>query len=268
MQIELFSPAKINCFFRVLKRRFDGYCEIATLMQALSFGDEMVFEEAAYDSLDCDDLRVPKDSSNLIFRASNLFRQKTSSKLHLRVILKKNIPMLAGLGGGSSNAASTLWAMRELSGLDISSGELAAWSAELGSDIPFFFSSGTAYCKGRGEQVQSLDPLHGHCFLFKPDFGLSTAKVFAALDFSKTSELSPDGVLQSWLSGSPILVNDLEKPAFSFQPTLESFKSRYNAVMTGSGSCFFSLQAPLSDSEHNLARASFINKGPHSWWSC
>lgn len=111
------------------------------------------------DELTCSDSVLMVDNSNLVIKALNLMRAKTNVKQHFKIHLQKNIPMQAGLGGGSGNAATAMHAFNAACGYPASTEQLQAWSAEIGSDVSFFFSSGTAYCTGRGEHVQSLAPL-------------------------------------------------------------------------------------------------------------
>ena len=147
--IILLSPAKLNLFFYIERRRPDGYHEIASLYQAIDLYDTLSFtrvEQAApqQDSLTCSDPEVPLNSSNLIFKATELFRYKTALPLYLNIALNKKIPMRAGLGGGSGNAATTLWAMNKLAGFLVEHNQLMAWAGEIGSDCSFFFWSASA----------------------------------------------------------------------------------------------------------------------------
>jgi 4-diphosphocytidyl-2-C-methyl-D-erythritol kinase len=137
--MRFFSPAKLNLFFRVLYKREDQYHEIASLFQAVSLGDFLSIEMSEEDVLSCNDLSLLCDRSNLIMKALDLFRKKTGIKIAVKVHLEKNIPLQSGLGGGSSNAATTLWGLNELCGRPASLRQLQNWSSEIGSDIPFFF---------------------------------------------------------------------------------------------------------------------------------
>jgi 4-diphosphocytidyl-2-C-methyl-D-erythritol kinase len=201
--LDLFSPAKINLFLRITKKREDGFHELASLFQTLAFGDNMTISKlpssATEDSITCNDPAVPCDRSNLVCKAADLFRKKTGSKQHFHIDLAKEVPAGAGLGGGSGNAATMLWAANQLCGLDYSEGDLLEWSGDIGSDISFFFSSGTAYCTGRGEIVRDmpalLDPQYP-ILLTKPSTPLSTGAVYKALDVNKCSKVNPDELLE------------------------------------------------------------------------
>ncbi len=179
--ITLFSPAKINLTFQVLGQRDDGYHEISSRYQAISLGDTLEVCLADRSSLTCSGLQISLEQ-NLIIKAFNLFKAKTGWQGSVAFRLEKRIPLQSGLGGGSSNAATVLWALNALSGCCVAESDLALWSTALGSDVPFFFSSGSAYCSGRGEQVvDEKNPyLSGTFWIAKPKEGLSTAAVYAS----------------------------------------------------------------------------------------
>ena len=134
-----FSPAKLNLSFRILGKRLDGYHEIASLVSVINFGDTLTFETSSSDVLTCSDPSLPCGDSNLIARALHLFRARSSLSFGIKIHLDKRIPMQAGLGGGSSNAATTLWALNERMGRPYSLAELCFMGASLGSDVPLFF---------------------------------------------------------------------------------------------------------------------------------
>jgi len=239
--VKLFSPAKLNLFFRVLGKREDGFHEIASLMQAISLGDVLTFEESHQDRLTTSDPELPCDASNFITRAVQLFKRKTSFRGTFHIHAEKNIPREGGLGGGSGNIATTLWALNQISGLEIAEETLRKWAGELSSDAPFFFSSGTAYVRGRGEIVENREPLEKRSlWLAKPvGKGLATPLVYKHCR-PNVNPLDPRAMLQG-----PIYLNDLEFPAFQLRPDLAKLKQDLldlgfeTAVMTGSGTSFF-----------------------------
>jgi 4-diphosphocytidyl-2-C-methyl-D-erythritol kinase len=247
-----FSPAKVNLFFRVLRKRDDGYHEIASLYQAIDLGDTLLVKLSEIDELSCSHPSLPTDESNLVLRAVRLFRHKTALPVYAKIDLHKQIPMEAGLGGGSSNAATTLWALNVLTGSPASLRELAEWSGELGSDISFFFSTGTAYCTGRGEQFQTLQELSfsEKLWIAKPSYGLSTPVVYKACTPSLFPSRDPRQVLTQLLEGKCSYFNDLEIPAFQLMPQLETLKQELlslgfsSVTMTGSGTAFFCFGPP------------------------
>ncbi|MEW5305142.1 MAG: hypothetical protein WDW36_007703 [Sanguina aurantia] len=254
--LSLFSPSKINLFLRIVRRREDGYHDLASLFHVIDLGDSMTFRilaaGAESDQLSCSDPSIPSDHRNLVIKALNLYRRKTGRTEHFAVTLQKRVPHGAGLGGGSGNAATTLWAANRLCGSPASDAELLAWSGDIGSDISMFFSNGAAYCTGRGEvveDVQSPLPLSTPILLVKPPVGLSTPMIFKSLDLARRSVRDPLDLLSSLsergVIAQELCVNDLEQPAFDNLPQLAELKSRliaeggaqFSAVfMTGSGS--------------------------------
>lgn len=237
----LASPAKVNLFLRILGKRPDGYHELASLFYRVDhLSDELTLSLAEEDSFVCDHPAIPPE--NLVTAAVALFRRKTGRSFPVALRLQKRIPLQAGLGGGSSNAATTLKGLNLLCGSPYTEKELQAWSAELGSDVPFFFSSGAAYCTGRGERVRDL-PHYQFPYrlsLHTPPEGLSTARVYQELRPSDCAKVDPEELLSHFLSGNPHFVNDLEAPAFRLLPQLAMIKrEKPGAVMSGSGSTFF-----------------------------
>ena len=224
--MKLVSPAKINRYFRVIGKRQDGYHEIETEMHAIDLVDHLEIEKSDRD--DWGDL----DSQNLVIRAIKLFRTMSGEKFCVKVRLIKNIPMEAGLGGGSSNAATTLYGLSCLSRDPCSDPILAKWGSKLGSDVPFFFSSGAAYCYGKGEKLkENVARLEDKpFFIAKPSYGLSTPLVYQNI------KVNPIPSLES---------NDLETSAFFLKPLLKTLKEQLlglgfdHVQMTGSGSAFY-----------------------------
>ncbi|KAK9861111.1 hypothetical protein WJX84_011692 [Apatococcus fuscideae] len=251
--LKLFSPAKINIFLRIMGKRPDGYHDLASLFHVIDFGDSMelrVADGAAEDSLTCEMEGVPTDSSNLVIKALDLFRRKTGQEERFHVDLEKRIPHGAGLGGGSGNAATALWAANQMTGCPAKEWQLLKWAGEIGSDISVFFSEGAAFCTGRGEIVENRKPplsLRTPLLLVKPKVASPTPAVFKALDLSGLSQADPDWMLASMsmcgcLTASNV-VNDLEPPAFQLLPELKELKERLlnekcfkTVFMTGSGS--------------------------------
>lgn len=269
-----FSPAKLNLFLRVLGKRVDGYHELASLFQAVDLGDHLEFCFSLADRFTCSDQTL-LNPDNLVLKALTLFRRKTGFIKPVHIHLKKKIPMQSGLGGGSSNAATTLFALNSLHGFPFAEKQLSTWSQELGSDVPFFFSHGTAYCTGRGEQVRDLPkPPAFECLIVKPNDGLSTPKVFAALDLRELEPRDPEKSLQQFYQNNLICFNDLEKPALAVLPSLMAFKNTlidqgYSHVqMTGSGSAFFCLGRgkKVEITNHFRQKVNSLNRSENKWY--
>src|SRR5215471_12047279 len=158
MVLEKQSPCKINLLLNILGRRTDGFHELETVMYPISYFDQLTFAPRTEGiQLTCSDPRLPNDSRNLVYRAATLFLNTAKVKTGVAINLRKNIPLAAGLGGGSANAATTLLGLNELFGQPLASEKLQALAASLGSDVPFFLQPKPALATGRGEQIQPLE---------------------------------------------------------------------------------------------------------------
>ncbi|KAF3330715.1 4-diphosphocytidyl-2-C-methyl-D-erythritol kinase [Carex littledalei] len=261
-RLTLFSPCKINVFLRITGKRVDGYHDLASLFHVISLGDTIKFSLSptkTKDRLSTNVPGVPLDEKNLIIKALNLYRKKTGTDNFFWIHLDKKVPTGAGLGGGSSNAATALWAANQFSGCIASEDDLQEWSAEIGSDIPFFFSHGAAYCTGRGEVVEDIPrplPTDLPMVLIKPKEECSTAEVYKRLRLEQTSSTDPSILLKQITQNGisqDVCINDLEPPAFEVLPYLKKLKKRiiaasrgdYQAVfMSGSGSTIVGVGSP------------------------
>ena len=165
MTLRLLAPAKVNLTFEALGRRADGYHEVRTVMQAVSLADEIEFAPAAGLSLTiahgAPAFAAPPGEDNLVMRAARLLQREAGEARGAAILLRKRIPAAAGLGGGSSDAATTLLGLRRLWGLDMDADALRELAARLGSDVPFFVSGGTALAEGRGERLTPLPTPQG-----------------------------------------------------------------------------------------------------------
>lgn len=241
-----FAPAKINLYLHILGKRADGFHELETLMAPISFGDDLEIVPAEKGiHLSCTNVHLPVNEDNLAYRAAALFLREFGIQSGVSITLEKRIPIGAGLGGGSSNAAAVLLAMRTLFGVDATDEKLAALAGQLGSDIPFFiYENKAAVCKGRGEIIEPTE-LKGKYqgLLVHPGFGVSTPWAY------KTYAANPQrGVEGKQTADGFILRNDLETSAFSkylWLPAAKAwFQSQpevYDSLMSGSGSSVFAL---------------------------
>ena len=169
-QVTIETPAKVNLTLEVLGKRNDGYHEIASVMQAINLCDRLTFSIA-------DDLSLITDTpgldtkDNLVYRAASLLNDKTGVSAGAEIHLCKGIPVAAGLGGGSSDAAATLLGLNRLWGLHLARDELEELAAQLGSDVPFFLAGGAALAEGRGERITPLPSPPTSClvFAFRPN---------------------------------------------------------------------------------------------------
>jgi 4-diphosphocytidyl-2-C-methyl-D-erythritol kinase len=274
MPLEKQSPCKVNLLLNILGKRPDGFHELETVMQPVTLFDEIRFERGGNGiQLTCDEPALPVDSKNLIFRAADAFLRAAKISGGARIRLEKKIPLAAGLGGGSGNAATTLLALNELFDQPLSAATLNELAASLGSDVPFFLQNRPALATGRGEKIQPLDlfpALRGKALLLiHPGFGISTvwayqglARFPAALNGRRGRAEKLVSLLQAGdlRAGGGEFYNALEAPAFEKYPVLALFQEflRANgalaALMSGSGSTTFAI------AENRTAAESLVEK--------
>ncbi len=275
MSLTLFSPAKLNLFFRVLYKREDGFHEIASLYQAISLGDTLTVSLAEEDRLTCNHSHIPCDNSNLISKALEAYRRETGYQFNVHVHLEKKVPMQAGLGGGSSNAATAMWAFNALSPQPVPEELLCQWAGSFSSDAPFFFSRGTAYCRGRGERIENVGRMPDtRLWVAKPQEGLSTPLVYLYCRPTEFLQRDPAQYVVELIEGKPHYFNDLELSAFSLMPGLASLKEKLvelgftHVTMTGSGTAFFCLGPCLAPQILGIDfyPVSFVSRSNGNWY--
>jgi 4-diphosphocytidyl-2-C-methyl-D-erythritol kinase len=261
--MQLSAPAKINLSFRIKGRRADGFHEIETLMAPISLADRITIERAGDKgdiSFACDDASLPAGDDNLVVRAAKLFREQTNITSGITIALEKKIPHGAGLGGGSSDAASTLLGLNELFAAGLRRDELLKLAAQLGSDVPFFVVRSAAVCRGRGEIVEptSLAMKMG-LVLFKPDFAVPTPWAYGR--WKESRELPGVDCSPQEFNGAQF-VNDLERPVFEKFVFLAHLKTWLRqqpevavALMSGSGSTVFAVLRESAGGEELAMRA-------------
>lgn len=242
------APCKINLSLKVLGKREDGFHEVDTVMAPLSLCDELQFVKADETTLLCNVPGVPLDESNLVLKAVRLFEKAVGKIVNYEINLIKKIPHGAGLGGGSSDAATTLLALNKLENAGLTTQELITLSAELGSDVGFFIVGGICRCTGRGEKVSpepSLAGFHETVLLLKPSFPVSTPDAYKR--WAGSRELPGITYAPQQLNGLE-MVNDLERPVFQKFMVLAEIKqwllSRDGVkavMMSGSGSTMFAI---------------------------
>ena len=197
-KISIKSPAKINLHLEVIGKRKDGYHELAMIMQNIDLADYLEFEinKEGLIKLKSDCNHLSLDSDNLIVKSANLLKKLSNNDFGANIFLKKNIPIGAGLAGGSSNAAATLIGLNMLWNLNLDNNELLKLSASLGSDVPFFINGGTQLCFGRGEILEKLNYKYeyGVLLLKNPNVSISTAETYKKYSnqFIKQVEMTND----------------------------------------------------------------------------
>lgn len=251
MSFALEAPAKINWFLTVLNRRDDGFHNIVSLMQTVSLYDTLLFEESEGLEVISDISDLPAEK-NLVYRAAVLMKGRTGVRGGARIELKKDIPLAAGLGGGSSDAACALAGLNRLWGLNLNTADLRDMGAEIGSDVPFFVDDIFALVEGRGEIIT---PLQGASeiplLLVNPGIPIAAAWAYKALHVGLTKESVDIKLFCQSLDRKDFdalqsrQINDLEQPVFQAYPEIGRIKElllRQGAVMSamsGSGSTVF-----------------------------
>ncbi|HEY5893854.1 MAG TPA: 4-(cytidine 5'-diphospho)-2-C-methyl-D-erythritol kinase [Chthoniobacterales bacterium] len=262
-----FAPAKINLSLEVLGKRPDGFHDLRSLFCPISLVDELDFERATCFEFSCSDPSIPRDERNLVVKAAKWFGGGVLPKV--RVHLEKRIPHSAGLGGGSSDAATTLLALNELASEPKSFGELSEIAASLGSDVPFFLHESPAWCEGRGERVAPARLENTFVvLLFKPGFGVPTPWAYKNLAASRELPSIPYARQQT-VAGS--LVNDLERPVFEKYVLLGLVKKwlldqpeTLGALMSGSGATMFAIASKHADATA-LRERLLMEVGADNW---
>lgn len=281
--LTLFSPAKINLYLRIVDKRPDGYHELETVMLPLDFGDRITLQSRKTNvTLASDNPQLPTDGSNLAVRAARTLVEALGTKKGVRIGLMKRTPLAAGLGGGSSNAATTLLGLNRLWKLKASNWQLHTLAASLGSDINFFLAGGAALCHGRGEKIEPIPcKFSGVILLVNPGFGISTKWAYEswarAAAESRLTAPPPEvslllrALAEDDLAGvSRCLFNSLEAPSIRKFPVLELIKDAMRddgavgALMSGSGTTVFGLfpDVKLAKRSARKVREQF---GPSTW---
>lgn len=246
------SPAKVNLFLRIVGRRPDGYHELVSLMCPLTLADEVRLRIGEGPlTVTCDHPDVPEDETNLALGAARRFMKAASVDFELGITIEKKIPVAAGLGGGSSNAAAVLSGLNDHFGRPLSSSALADTALAIGADVPFFLSGRPALATGIGEILRPVGPLPPfHVVLLCPSYGLSTAAVYKNLNLAltKCKKIHKSYPLERQdFDVARHLCNDLEDVAASMHPDILVAKASLldhgasGALMSGSGPTVFGL---------------------------
>lgn len=256
MKIYEKAPAKINLMLDVLHKRPDGFHEVEMVMTMIDLADRLEMSEQKRDTIIITSQAgyIPLDEKNLAFQAAKLIKERYDVKNGVHIHLDKKIPVAAGLAGGSSDAAATLRGLNRLWGLKIPQEELLALGAELGSDVPFCVSGGTALATGRGEVLTPItNPLQCWVIVAKPPINVSTAEVYGRLRSEQIQHHpSAKRMVQALQEGSfqqmcQSLGNVLEEVTLKLHPEVQQLKEGMlklgadGALMSGSGPTVFGL---------------------------
>ena len=251
--MKILSPAKINLFLHVCGKRPDGYHELFSLMCCITLFDELSLQIGRGKAIEihCSHPNVPVDDTNLAHRAACLFQSKLGSTQGVNIHLNKNIPVAAGLGGGSSNAASILRALNTYYDNPFSMDELMELGLALGADVPFFIFQKPAVASGIGEKLEAFEgALPYHILLLYPGFNVSTAQTYQNLNFGLTNDQkkpTSNHLRLNRFNPAHHLRNDLERVTAQKYPEMGLAKERLlnlgaiGALMSGSGPTVFGL---------------------------
>jgi 4-diphosphocytidyl-2-C-methyl-D-erythritol kinase len=266
-RIEISAPAKINLFLKVLGKRNDGFHNIFSWFQAVSLLDQLTFEKSnniGFRLTIEGSADLPVNDDNLIVRSARLLFEKHKMAGGLKMNLKKSIPVAAGLAGGSSDSAATIYAINKLFELGLSNDEMSQIGLQIGSDIPFFFSSGQAEVTGRGEKIKNIVlPLDYHIILICPSLAVSTAGSYRQLKINLTIP-APNIKFSNCNSFKELLVeigdigNDFERLHLETYPVLGRIRDVLNRAgalltrMSGSGPTVFGLFDNMPEREDLL----------------
>jgi 4-diphosphocytidyl-2-C-methyl-D-erythritol kinase len=262
------APAKINLLLRVLRKRPDGYHDLASIMQQISIYDELEYTlQQEGITLHCPGTDLPTNEQNLIYRAAQTIFNHTGYRNGVEIVLNKSIPSAAGLGGGSSDAATTLMTLNDLCSLGLSKTELIKLGAKLGADVPFFIFGRSAFATGIGDKLQTLPDLPQiNMVLINPTFPLSTKTVYENLNLALTKKKNNYSIPRFYALGDVIreLHNDLEAVSLKMHPELNDLKQilmkegALGALMSGSGPTLFGIFADEKSAKE--AREAILKK--------
>ncbi len=240
------SPAKLNLFLHILDRRFDGYHNLETVFQFLDFGDELIFTNRDDDTVN---LTTPlfgvENKNNLILKAAHVIKSNAKDKriMGVDIQLKKNIPMGAGMGGGSSNAATTLMALNTIWQTGFTQEELLTLGLQLGADVPVFIAGKACFAEGVGERMTPCEPPEDWFLIVTPKISVNTAEIFSHPALTRNSKSLRIRAPLTWdqLAGYS---NDCEQVVRDSYPEVDSalklLSNHGLARLTGTGASVFS----------------------------
>ena len=265
------APAKINRFLHITSRRADGYHELQTLFQLINYGDELEISSRPDGQIKLSSA-IPglPPEQNLVYRAAVALQQATGCKFGADIKLTKRIPSGGGLGGGSSDAATTLLGLNHIWGTQHSKPDLLSLAQTLGADVPIFVAGDTAWAEGIGEQLQKVEMPNRWVLVIKPDCEVSTAQLFSHPEL--TRDHSPITIARFLEQGAG---NDFEPLVRKLYPAVDQgldWLGQYaDAQLTGTGACLFALFAEQQQAQQVLGQlpesfsgfvAATVNRSP------
>ena len=234
------SPAKLNLFLHIVGRRDNGYHELQSIFQLIDLYDWISFEAIEENQIQIEGVAEVKLEQNLIYRAAQYLRPHAKTPCGLNISVEKNIPMGAGLGGGSSNAATTLIVLNQLWQCGLNDEQLAAYGVQLGADVPIFIFGQNAWAEGVGEHLSFIDLAQKQFIVLKPDCFISTQLLFSQKTL--TRDTKPTTFCAYQLEPS-LFGNNFEPLARQLYPEVEEAMQYLDqfgqAKLTGTGACVF-----------------------------
>ena len=234
------SPAKLNLFLHIVGRRDNGYHELQSIFQLIDLYDWISFEAIEENQIQIEGVAEVKLEQNLIYRAAQYLRPHAKTPCGLKISVEKNIPMGAGLGGGSSNAATTLIVLNQLWQCGLNDEQLAAYGVQLGADVPIFIFGQNAWAEGVGEHLSFIDLAQKQFIILKPDCFISTQLLFSQKTL--TRDTKPTTFCAYQLEPS-LFGNNFEPLARQLYPEVEEAMQYLDqfgqAKLTGTGACVF-----------------------------
>lgn len=271
-QIKVQTPAKINLTLEVLNRRDDGFHNIQSIMQTISLSDFLtikVSQSARIENeifLSGTSLEIPYDEKNIVFKATKLyldFAQITNAKID--IFIEKNIPVCAGLAGGSTNASGALYGLNQIF-QKLSHFELHKLASTLGSDLNFCLDGGCAFCSGRGEKIEKLNFIPFNVSLIKPKkLGISAKEAYQKFALLKDKTIPNNTqklktLLDKNKFDKSLIYNNLEIAVFDDYKSLQEIKSKIpNSIMSGSGPTYFVIDDVINESLFDLTEYQIFN---------
>ena len=274
---KIFSNAKINIGLNVFQKESDGYHNIDSIMAPIDLADEMditFYSDLGDLKIECSDRNIPTDERNILYKTYKAFFEDKKEKEKIDIILKKNIPSEAGLGGGSSNAAFFLKLLNKHYGNVYNESELQELAMKIGSDVPFFIKNKTARVGGKGNKVDLIENnLKDSIILIKPlDFGVSTKEAYESFDSLKEVKYADfDKIIKNLKEGNRIALesnieNSLEQGILETDINIKMLKMTLNSVisgkkffMSGSGSTYYTFVTEIEKSQIETRLKTFVD---------
>jgi 4-diphosphocytidyl-2-C-methyl-D-erythritol kinase len=268
--VKLKTPAKINLFLEILNKRSDGYHNLSTIMQTIALYDELTIESIPQKDiieLECNNKEVPVDETNIVYKAAKAVKLAFNIKEGVKIYIDKQIPIGAGLGGGSSNAAATIKGLIDLWHIKVKTQDerIKSIASKLGADVPFFLIGGTALCEGIGDIITPIKSIgKKNVILVNPGFSMSTALVYSRIKFPLTKTRKIHKIHSSfydWVLNKDSLFNRLEEFVFPYSPEIEKIKALLIqngciSLMSGSGSTVFAITDSKEHSDKVISNLS------------